>query len=264
MRWRRRRMPGAESWGSPSTAASPRRPSAHRSPTTTPIVANACRRTWCRGYATISGRTPISGSTAPAHSTRAGRRMGRKCRSGSLPTPWLTSRGGFDPEQGALLIGATLQHRFQVVEEQLPAAGEALIWTVPLRPGAEPRVSKLQFGFVAARGEHILDRGGLGQAGESPGVNHLPTRYDLDVLAFLHRAELWLFVVEHIPKASAGMRLGDCRRGEPAADALGRAECTKHRVGGCLDRDGMSDCSILDHRPTSSKISPARAGRSSR
>src|SRR5207247_8765994 len=119
-----------------------------------------------------------------------GRRMGEKCRSGSRRrcTPWLTARGGFDPEPGPLLIGGTLQHRFQIVKEQLPAAGEALIGAVPLRPGAEPRVSKLLFGFVAPRGEHILDRGGLVEAGESPAVHHLPTRYDLDVLPSLTRS----------------------------------------------------------------------------
>src|SRR5438309_10186650 len=81
MRWHRPRMRGGGCSASPSTAASRSLPSPHRSPITMPTGVTAFRRTWCRDYATTLARTPTSGSIGRARSTRAGPRMGRKCRS---------------------------------------------------------------------------------------------------------------------------------------------------------------------------------------
>src|ERR1700726_1069974 len=80
MQRRRRRMRGVELSEWSSTVAFPCPPSAPRLRTTTPIVASAFRRTWCRAYATTLGRTPTSASTAMVPFTRAGPRTGRKFR----------------------------------------------------------------------------------------------------------------------------------------------------------------------------------------
>src|ERR1700682_3929119 len=99
MPWRRRRMAGGASSASPLIGGSPCPPSARRSPTTTPIVASACRRTWCKAYATTSAPTATSASTAPAPSTRAGPRTGRKFRSDKRLRPFVSSATRFYTEK---------------------------------------------------------------------------------------------------------------------------------------------------------------------
>src|ERR1700682_3727204 len=99
MPWRRRRMPGRASSASPLIEGSASPPPALRSPPTPPIVASACRRTWCKAYATTSAPTATSASPAPVPSTRAGPRTGRKFRSDKRLRPFTSSATRFYVEK---------------------------------------------------------------------------------------------------------------------------------------------------------------------